>query len=122
MANEGMTVSELTEGVSLNGAHEYYEMLKTTATDETAKLLLETKEVKNAIQAGWQGRSSDNFQKSFDNITEATSKQIKAMNSMLQSELSMVTQAWVDQDNKMIEESDTGILTDIHDFMDASRH
>ena len=44
------------------------------------------------------------------------------MNSMLQSELSMVTQAWVDQDNKMIEESDTGIFTDIHDFMDASRH
>ncbi len=121
MANEGMTVSELTEGVSLNGAHEYYEMLKTSAIDETAKLLLETKEVKNAIQAGWQGRSSENFQKSFDNITEATAKQIKAMNNMLQSELSMVTQAWVDQDNKMVEESETGVMTELRDYFDGMR-
>lgn len=121
MANEGMNVSELTEGVSLNGAHEYYEMLKTSAIDETAKLLLQTGEVKKAIQAGWQGRSSDNFQKSFDNITEATATQIRAMNSMLQSELSMVTQAWVDQDNKMVEESDTGLGTLISDLWDARR-
>ena len=115
MVDEKLTVGELTEGMSIKGANEYYEMLKTSAIDETAKLLLETKEVKEAIAAGWQGKSSENFRKSFDNITEQTATQIKKMNRMLQSELSMVGQAWIDQDNKMIEESDTGFYTDVSD-------
>ena len=103
MASDNLSIDSLSQGVSIKGAKEYYESLKTEAIDATAKLLEDTEEITNACKAGWQGIACDNFIHKFKSTTKTTAEQIRKMDELLASELSLITKSWVNQDEEMID-------------------
>ena len=108
MANQNLSVSDLSQGISVEGAKQYYRDLKTQVIDDTIKKLKETDDIKKALRDGWQGMACENFIESLDNVVFVTAKQIDKMEEVLKSEISLITQAWINQDQEMVESADLG--------------
>lgn len=110
MANGNLGIQDLTEGISVSGAKKYYEDLHTECIKETIEKLNETGDIKNALRAGWQGVACENFIKSLDAIVKVTQNNIAMMDSVLESEINLITKAWLNQDREMVDEAEIGML------------
>ena len=76
-----VSISEMTNGVSAQGANEYLRGINMVAIGKAIEVLQDTSGVKASLESGWQGAAEQAFEKKIDgavNIVVDTLDQIKA--------------------------------------------
>lgn len=102
--NGGLGIGDLTVGVSANGAWEYYDNLNTGAIQKAREAVLNTNDVKTALQAGWQGQAELNFEKNLDSASHVVDNELQTISKAIESLISDLVEDWANQDKQMVEE------------------
>lgn len=102
--NGSLGIDDLTIGVSAQGAWDYYDGLNTGAIRHAREAVLNTEDVKRALQAGWQGQAEANFEKNLDNASHVVDQELEKISNAIQSLISDLVEDWATQDNQMVEE------------------
>ena len=97
-------ISDLTIGVDANGASDYYDALNTNAIRKAREAVLNTNDVKSALETGWQGQAEFNFEKNLDNAAKAVDQELEKISNAIQSLITELVEDWATQDNQMVEE------------------
>ncbi len=102
----GLGIGDLTHGVSVSGSYQYLDDINRIAIRETQDNLRNTKEVKAALQAGWQGAAEANFERNMDTAVTAVCGALETLKTNLDSLFAELVENMADQDNLLVPEAD----------------
>ncbi len=98
-----LTIGDMSHGFSQEGAEAYLAELNAKAITETKNILGDTAEIQKALEAGWQGQAQINFMQNFNESVVKIQEALDNCSQALNSEFSQITNAWIEQDSKMID-------------------
>lgn len=98
-----LTIGDMSHGFSQDGAETYLAELNAKAITETKNILGDTAEIQKALEAGWQGQAQINFMQNFNTAVIRIQAALDNCSNALHSEFSQITNAWIEQDSKMID-------------------
>ena len=101
-----LQISDLSIGVSVKGAYDYLDGIKTKAIGAAIDALHDTKEVTQTFQAGWQGKAESNFEKNLYNATETITKELELIKTNIESLVAEMIEDWAMQDEALVTEED----------------
>lgn len=104
MSNLG--IGDLSIGVSVKGAYDYLDGIKTKAIGKAIDALQDTNNVTQTFQAGWQGKAEANFEKNMYNATQTITKELELIKTNIESLVAEMIEDWANQDEALVEETD----------------
>lgn len=106
MASNGLGIGDLSIGVSVKGAYDYLDGIKTKAIGKAIDALNDTNNVTQTFQAGWQGKAEANFEKNMYNATQTITKELELIKTNIESLVAEMIEDWANQDEQLVEETD----------------
>ena len=91
-------------GYSRSGAQEFKEDLKAQGITTTAQKLGEIGGIRDAFQAGWQGKAEENFEKNLQTAITIVQQNLEEIKKALDVQFATIDTAIVTNDNEMIPE------------------
>ena len=105
-AGNNLQISDLSIGVSVKGAYDYLDGIKTKAIGKAIEALESTSDVTQTFQAGWQGKAEANFEKNMYNATQTITKELELIKTNIESLVAEMIEDWANQDEALVEETD----------------
>lgn len=99
-------IGDLTHGVSVSGVYDYLDDINRIAIRDTQEGLRNTKDVKAALQAGWQGAAEANFEKNLDSAVDTVANALEILKTNLDTLFAELTENMAEQDNLLVPEAD----------------
>lgn len=104
MSNLG--IGDISIGVSVKGAYDYLDGIKTKAIGKAIEALESTGDVTTTFQAGWQGKAEANFEKNMYNATQTIKQELELIKTNIESLVAEMIEDWAMQDEALVEETD----------------
>lgn len=101
-----LNIGDLSIGVSVAGAYDYLNGIKTKAIDGAITALQNTDTVTKTFQQGWQGKAEANFEKNLLNATQTITKELELIKTNIESLISEMIEDWANQDEGLVPEAD----------------
>ena len=104
--NGSLGIGDLTHGVSAAGAQTYVDNLNMEAIEGAIKVLQDTKNVKTALEAGWQGQAEANFEKNLDSAVTTIINTLEIIKTNVESLVSELVEDLAEQDGELVQVED----------------
>lgn len=96
--------SDMTYGVSANGANTYLDGINTIAIGNAIAKLEDTSDIKKALQSGWQGAAEMAFEKRLDDGVDLIVNTLEEIKKGIESQITTLVEEMANQDAHMLDE------------------
>ena len=98
----GLSIGDITLGVSHKGMHQWREDLKAELLSTSKSKIRDAGGVEKEIAAGWQGKSEEKFMKDFEKAREMICDDLDKEYKNLKARLEEVEDSYFDIDKKLM--------------------
>lgn len=99
-----MEFSSADYGVNIVGINQYIEDINSIVLTQVAPTLKDTSKVKEAVDAGWVGKSADTFKANLDKAAETMVDNLKKLEKAFEKELNGIQSQMLELDANLVDE------------------
>ena len=100
----GLSIGEVTHGISSMGAEEFRNQLNAKAITETATKIRDIGNILTTFQAGWQGKAEEQFEQKLHTAAEEMAAGLEEIRKALDSEINQIVEDNANFDNNVVGE------------------
>lgn len=102
----GLEISSTDHGFSREGAEAFKQKIHQEAIEKTKTQVGQIGNIRDAIEAGWQGQAQINFMTNLQNSVVKVQDALDQLDEALSAEFDNIKSAWMTQDDEMIKVED----------------